>query len=96
MLVNLDGLVAPMTEFTKELRQWSTNFMCEPLSQGISRCEYAGELLQRAATLIEQMHNDLVYIREDREGHAKASEMKSALLTKHGIDLVAAMKRGEA
>lgn len=76
-----------MTEFTNELRQWSTGFMCEPLSQGISQCEYAGELLQRAANLIEQMNNDLVYIREDRERHARRSEMKSALLTKHGISL---------
>lgn len=76
-----------MTEFTKELRQWSTTFMCEPVSQGIGECEYAGGLLQRAATLIEQMHNDLVYIREDREIHARQSEMKSALLTKHGISL---------
>jgi len=41
------------TAFTEELRLWSIKFMCEPLSHGISDCEYAGELLQRAQHFIE-------------------------------------------
>ena len=34
---------------------WSIKFMSEPLSRGISDCEYAGELLQRAQHFIETM-----------------------------------------
>lgn len=41
------------TKFTEELRLWSIKFMCEPLSQGIKDCEYAGELLQRSQHFIE-------------------------------------------
>lgn len=40
-----------MTEFTKELRQWSTNFMCEPLSRGISQRE--------TCTWVEQDDKDM-------------------------------------
>ena len=41
------------TAFTEELRLLAIKFMCEPLSHGISDCEYAGELLQRAQHFIE-------------------------------------------
>jgi hypothetical protein len=60
------------TEFVKELRTFSIIFSCEPMSRSINDCEYAGELLQRAANLIDTMNVD----RETEILHAELNPTK--------------------
>lgn len=59
-------------EFVKELRTFSIIFSCEPMSRSIDECEYASELLHRAANLIDTMNAD----RETEILHAELNPKK--------------------